>query len=570
MTPKSGAFVTLLTSLLFLRLTLALPQSSTTGTAAKRSPGALSINVASSPDGAGLPVLEAFLSYSIELAFWPDYAGNLTAPNTFSYNLLSNLEAEQGVRSLIRVGGNTQSVPNRITQEILLTKEFGRDYAIYDPNLAAATVGTQTAASQDYPTILNISAAFFESYLTLDTKHTHGFNLGRNSTAAREALLQSVPVACKALSHGNLAYWELGNEPDLFKTSAQGVVRPRNWAEQDYVNEWLTWTGRIRDEMAAACPDLASSEKFKWYAPSFAGTHNSLDPVIPWKDGLYNESDIAVITSHNYIGGATQPGVTLRHTLMNHTSTTSSLSSQFNVSKIVSTLPGSKGLPFILGETNSLYNEGAPGLSNSFGAALWSLDFALYSAANSIQRIHFHQGTDYRYASWQPVTTNKTAMGTKAPYYANVATAAMVGKYCNTSPTQIKTLLGNESYTAYGAYENGALKRIMAVNLEQYNYTSTNGSVNSAARPKTTYWFSAPTGCAGAAMVSRLMANGSDAITGITWGGYSFNYELQKGNPVLQTNVTKEEAVLIGEDGTLLLDVSASSAAMVKLTCKSK
>jgi hypothetical protein len=49
---------------------------------------------------------------------------------------------------------------------------------------------------------------------------------------------------------------------------------------------------------------------------------------------------------------------------MNHTSTVSSIAKQINESSLLAKY----NLPFILGETNSLYNEGAPGLSNAFGA----------------------------------------------------------------------------------------------------------------------------------------------------------------------------------------------------------
>lgn len=56
----------------------------------------------------------------------------------------------------------------------------------------------------------------------------------------------------------------------------------------------------------------------------------------------------------------------------------------------------SSGVPLIFGETNSLYNQGKPGLSNSFGAALWGVDFNLYSASVGVRRVHMHMGTDYR------------------------------------------------------------------------------------------------------------------------------------------------------------------------------
>lgn len=54
------------------------------------------------------------------------------------------------------------------------------------------------------------------------------------------------------------------------------------------------------------------------------------------------------------------------------------------------------GVPLIMGETNSLYNQGKPGLSNSFGAALWGIDFNLYCASVGFKRVHMHMGTNYR------------------------------------------------------------------------------------------------------------------------------------------------------------------------------
>lgn len=57
---------------------------------------------------AGEAVLASFVSYSIEFAFFPDFAGNKSAPNDFSDNLLENLKGFQGSKPDIRVGGNTQ------------------------------------------------------------------------------------------------------------------------------------------------------------------------------------------------------------------------------------------------------------------------------------------------------------------------------------------------------------------------------------------------------------------------------------------------------------------------------
>jgi len=260
-------------------------------------------------------------------------------------------------------------------------------------------------------------------------------------------------------------------------------------------------------------------------------------------------------------------GVTLQGTLMNHSSTVASISHQLAEAAQLANY----SIPFILGETNSLYNEGRPGLSNSFGAALWGVDFNLWCATNNIQRVHMHQGTDYRYASWQPIATTKTSIGTKPPYYGNIAVANFLGGTGRTK-TQIANLpLPNAEEAAYAAYENGALRRVIVVNMQEYNYSlNTNESWTDpagAVRPVATYAFSAPEECAGWATVQRLMANGSDAITGITWNGVSYNYELARGRPVALKNVTRDEIIRVGKDGSFSVEVPWSSAAMVLLNC---
>lgn len=113
---------------------------------------------------------------------------------------------------------------------------------------------------------------------------------------------------------------------------------------------------------------------------------------------------------------------------MNHTANLKSIEPHVELAHALSSLPEDvypKGVPYILGETNSLASQGKPcrqvsstspikphlksdrlsiavyaglpGTSNTFGGALWSVDWALLSAANNISRVHFHQGLNYRY-----------------------------------------------------------------------------------------------------------------------------------------------------------------------------
>jgi hypothetical protein len=242
---------------------------------------------------------------------------------------------------------------------------------------------------------------------------------------------------------------------------------------------------------------------------------------------------------------------------MNHTVTVTKVKSLSNLSQVLAADNLTTNIPFILGEHNSLYNEGAPGLSNAFGAALWGVDFNLYAASQGVRRQHMHQGSDYRYASWQPVETENTTLGTKPPYYGNVFVAAMVHGESNVQITDLP--LSNETEAAYAAYVGGKLARIAVVNLVEYNYTDSDPT---APRPSASYDFQLPSEFKSVS-VQRLLANGSNALSGITWDGYSYNYELEGGKPVRLGNVTVGETARADKNGVVTIDVPYSSAVML-------
>jgi hypothetical protein len=62
------------------------------------------------------------------------------------------------------------------------------------------------------------------------------------------------------------------------------------------------------------------------------------------------------------------------------------------------------------------------------------------------------------------------------------------------------------------------------------------------------------------------MANGSDAITGISWDGWSYNYELNGGAPVRLGNITVGERVSVdANSGVVELKLPYSSGAILNL-----
>ncbi len=88
---------------------------------------------------------------------------------------------------------------------------------------------------------------------------------------------------------------------------------------------------------------------------------------------------------------------------MNHAVTTRSVDAHVaEYNTILAQSASDPPPPMIFGETNSLYNQGRPGLSNTFGAALWGVDFNLYAASVGFKRVHIHMGTNYRVGLLSP------------------------------------------------------------------------------------------------------------------------------------------------------------------------
>jgi len=84
--------------------------------------------------------------------------------------------------------------------------------------------------------------------------------LQRTPQKTTNCCLTQFLLFCKAFEQsGGFYHWELGNEPDLYKTSVQGIVRPSWWNESDYVAEWLNLSQKIHNQLAENCPELATT-----------------------------------------------------------------------------------------------------------------------------------------------------------------------------------------------------------------------------------------------------------------------------------------------------------------------
>ncbi len=124
--------------------------------------------------------------------------------------------------------------------------------------------------------------------------------------------------------------------------------------------------------------------------------------------------------------------------------------------------------------------------------------------------------------------------------------------------------LPSEFEAAYVAYVDERLVRIALINLRAYNYTvnGTSSVLNPVKRPSREYSFAVPADCE--VEVQRLYANGSDAISGITFDGWSYNWELDQGKPVRLQNVTVGERVT-AQGGVVNVTVEDSTAVILNI-----
>ncbi|KAJ5653850.1 hypothetical protein N7490_000853 [Penicillium lividum] len=472
------------------------------------------------------PVSRDFQSFSVEFAFFPDYAGNQSHPNKFSKNLLANFESITGVFPKVRVGGTTQDKSN------------------YFPDQEEGIKLIFQKATDDQPYQINYGPAFFESYHTLgNINFFHGLNMNQNSSM--EQLAEAAVVACQSIGP-QLELFELGNEWNY----AAKNYRPGNYSELDYTQEWNRKSAFVHVAVKKACPGLSPG----FMAPSFVLLDDT-DSSGWTAEELYNlgydPNDLTrELSFHNYMGANAPPNPPaarqLQETLMNHTNIISNLDAQIKRSKNLAHL----GHPYTLGELNSMANQGIDGVTNVFGDALWLVDFSLWSAAHNINRLHFHQGLNYRYVSWQPIASEGEPPATRPPYYGQIMVASAIGHSKDTRVVNIP--LSEDTESAYAIYDGDKLSKIAVVNMRAYNAT------NTGSRPNREYKFKA----AGNhhAKVERLTAPGSDSLENVTFGGVSYDYFRKSGMPFV---IDKIEEDLSVESGILTVDVPDSSAVLV-------
>ncbi len=328
------------------------------GTRAQSTP--LSLRVRSDQQGRTVP--QSFIGLSYELA-------QLSEPEFFSaqHKDLVALCRRLSPSGVLRIGGNTSEFCwFQATSETPAPKLH-----VPPGDLAQNWMPHRLFAIQ--PAAIDALAGFLKA---TGWTAIYGLNFG-NSTPERAA----VEAAYVRQKLGpRLAFFQIGNEPDLYQKASNGS-RPPRWGFDDYVREWLAFA----EAVSARVPDA------RFGGPDTAAASD-------WVVRFGNEvapklgKRLVALSGHYYAEGPpNDPKVTTERLLAGDPKVAQS------AREIVRTADA-HNLVYRMSEGNSCYRGGKPGMSNASAASLWAADYLLTLASLGCAGINLHGG-DSRFLS---------------------------------------------------------------------------------------------------------------------------------------------------------------------------
>jgi hypothetical protein len=319
------------------------------------------------------------------------------------------------------------------------------------------------------------------------------------------------------------------------------------WSIQKFVPEWVERVTAVSNRVLGK-KDEKLFQAGAFVAPGLLSSDLSWTAQTAIDLGIASTGRAKTFCTHQYFGAACTPvKPTLAGNLMNRTALVSGMS--YHVGASAYTV--ARGLPYVIGETNSIACQGLAGVSDVFGAAVWSVDYALYAASINVSRLYWHMGTGYRYSAWQATKNGTTASGPRPLYYGNWFVATALGN----SDSRIVPIVNTTSLAGYAIYSSkgrqSRLRSIVLINMEVFNSSSTPASQRASVD------FQLPSRLMRRKLkmaVRRLSAPGAEVRDGITFAGRTVALDGKI------TRIEMKEQVTGG-----IVNVKASEAVLVSI-----
>jgi hypothetical protein len=260
----------------------------------------------------------------------------------------------------------------------------------------------------------------------------YGVNLATSTPAAAAA---EVAYAAQALGAG-LYGIEIGNEPDLY-----GGNYFSSWSLADFEQLW----GQFRAAILQSTPTV------KLTGPAAAG--NVASWTIPFGEQV-GRSEIVLLTQHYYRGNGQSPSSTVAELV----SPDPKLIGDLATLKAGAT---TIGVPYRMAETNSFYNGGAVGVSDSYASSLWVIDDLFNIAIGGGTGANLHGGGNG--GGYTPIADNNGVVVEARPEYYGALLFVLAGQ---------GTVLGTSvaagalNVTAYAVRANSGALSLVVVNKD--------------------------------------------------------------------------------------------------------
>ncbi|KAJ7728935.1 glycoside hydrolase family 79 protein [Mycena maculata] len=404
-----------------------------------------SVNTSVPQSQLSIPIPGTFFGFSIEMSVITQLFGvNSTFIQVPLLNLF-NLISERAGALHVRIGGNTQ------------------EFAYYVPTLPENRAISKQKADTNNPTETPAVIYTMDLFYMLSNISSHvgvKWYIGVPFNDTSDFRLEIVEYS-EAILGDNLIGIQVGNEPDLYVAHQH---RNNTYGPANYTVE-------VGELIAAMAADSNIPVKNILIGPSVSGTWT---PEQVFDTGFITNytDDLSAISVEHYPTENCFPvyGISTYHdpqlvfpTFLNHTSAVSLVQPYLNAVSISQ----AAGKPFLMFETNSASCGGFPGISDSFGATLWALDYGLQMAYGNFSGAMLHVGGQNVYYNVAPPTNQSKyfewTIG--SVYYSALVAAEVFGK---TNTAQIVDMLGNNAsdFTPqYAIYENGALARVGLFNF---------------------------------------------------------------------------------------------------------
>ncbi|KIO18114.1 glycoside hydrolase family 79 protein [Tulasnella calospora MUT 4182] len=387
--------------------------------------------------GMGNPVNGGFLGFSVELSVAAMLSEWFLRPEFLNYCAV--LESRGGSVT-VRVGGNTQD-------KAILAVDGNPSGKTIDKYKGTDASPTETP---DVHFTLDIFYAMASISKLVKANWFFGIPFIAVDSDGNAGL---VVQYAKQILGSNLLALQLANEPDLY---GPHLKKQADYSEADFFADTQTMIAKLPiTEPILAGPSICCM----WDTNTVLN-----DGYLNFKDSLAF-IDVMHYPNNNCATGADAvvPQDVFPNYLNHH-----------NVQNVVTPYASTAQISIAAGkqmmmmETNTASCGGFPGVSDSFAASLWGVDYGLQMAYNNFTYALLHfGGQNVYYNPFTPPPTNMTKYRqwtTGAVFYANIVVAEALGKGGASQVIDLQLDNNNENRAGYAIYEKGEATRAVFIN----------------------------------------------------------------------------------------------------------